>query len=66
MGEKDTTCPITETVITATTSLRPTVPDRQAFQQALREYNQSISETAGKVIFLLFHLHISVFIMSRL
>ncbi|VDK77007.1 unnamed protein product [Litomosoides sigmodontis] len=49
MEEKGTTCPITDTVVTATTSLRPTVPDRQAFQQALREYNQSISETAGKI-----------------
>lgn len=52
MGEKDTTCPITDTIVTATTSLRPTVPDRQAFQQALREYNQNISETVGKVNFI--------------
>ncbi|CAG9537377.1 unnamed protein product [Cercopithifilaria johnstoni] len=49
MGEKGTTCPITDTVVTATTSLRPTVPDRQGFQRALREYNQSISETIGKI-----------------
>ncbi|VBB27571.1 unnamed protein product [Acanthocheilonema viteae] len=49
MGEKGTTCPITDTVVTATTSLRPIVPDRHAFQKALREYNQDISETVGKI-----------------
>uniref|UniRef100_A0A0R3RX81 Uncharacterized protein n=1 Tax=Elaeophora elaphi TaxID=1147741 RepID=A0A0R3RX81_9BILA len=49
MGEKGTICPITDTVISATTSLRPTVPDRHAFQQALREYNESISEAVGKI-----------------
>ncbi|VDO37791.1 unnamed protein product [Brugia timori] len=50
MDEKGTTCPITNATVIATTSLRPTVPDRQAFQQELRNYNQSISETVAKVM----------------
>nr|CRZ23498.1 Bm9247 [Brugia malayi] len=49
MDEKGTTCPITNATVIATTSLRPTVPDRQAFQQELRNYNQSISETVAKI-----------------
>uniref|UniRef100_A0AAF5RU56 Uncharacterized protein n=1 Tax=Wuchereria bancrofti TaxID=6293 RepID=A0AAF5RU56_WUCBA len=49
MDEKGTTCPITNATVIATTSLRPTVPDRQAFQQELHKYNQSISETVAKI-----------------
>uniref|UniRef100_A0A8R1TQ40 Uncharacterized protein n=1 Tax=Onchocerca volvulus TaxID=6282 RepID=A0A8R1TQ40_ONCVO len=49
MEVKGTTFPITNTTVTATTSLRPAVPDRQAFQQTLREYNQNISETVGEI-----------------
>ncbi|KAM3728168.1 Sucrose-6-phosphate hydrolase [Dirofilaria immitis] len=49
MEEKSTTCSITNSTVIATTSLRPAVPDRQAFQQALREYNQNINEISSKI-----------------